>query len=497
MSFVDEMNFKTAENDVYFFTTEILGLELKQFHKQWLHNLLNHKRTLNICSRDHGKSFISSMAFPLWTTLFSPEQILTPQVSNCDTLIISNSLDQSQMLIDRIKTIIENTEILNSLNWSRGNKNLIELNEKDNHNKIESRSFGSSVRGMHPLICVIDDPLSENSSMTADAIEEFFFSSISNLCHAEAILSVIGTRFSATDLYSKLMEPERAYKLAVYPALNSANEPLWPERYSYENLMKKRAEIGSYAFAREFMCEPMSDDDSIFPRDLLKSCLSKDYTFETESDGKSRYLISVDFAIGTTSSSDYSVVTVLKDDREGNISIVDIWREKGKEYDVQIDAIRDRYERFDPVQIHVENNVFQAVFQQILAKEHLPVVGIPTTKQGKENNTFLLRSLMENNKITLPYGNTITRKMIDELMFELGSFGYRNDKLQGLGKNDDMVMSLIIGTKGVTNFSGGSVSGKAGGFSKADNILDINFDMQNNKFNSPWDSNLISGLGIK
>jgi len=497
MSFVDEMNFKTAENDVYFFTTEILGLELKQFHKQWLYNLLNHKRTLNICSRDHGKSFISSMAFPLWTTLFSPEQILTSQVSNCDTLIISNSLDQSQMLIERIKTVIENTEILNSLNWSRGNKNLIELNEKDNHNKIESRSFGSSVRGMHPLICVIDDPLSENSSMTADAIEEFFFSSISNLCHAEAILSVIGTRFSATDLYSKLMEPERAYKLAVYPALNSANEPLWPERYSYENLMKKRAEIGSYAFAREFMCEPMSDDDSIFPRDLLRSCLREDYIFETESDNESRYLISVDFSIGTTSSSDNSVITTLKDDRNGNISICDIWKQSGQTYDVQLDAIRERYKLFQPIQIHVENNIFQAIFEQILKKERLPVVGIPTTRQSKENNTFLLRSLIEDKKIIFPYGDVKSRKMIDDLMIELGAFGYRNDKLQGLGKSDDMVLSLTIGTKGITNFSGGSVSGKAGGFSKADNIMDINFDMQNNKFNAPWSSEIMQGLGIK
>ena len=491
------MNMATAKNDVYFFTTEILNLELQPFHRQWLDNLLHYKRTLNVCSRDHGKSFINSMAFPLWVTLFSPPQILTPQVSNCNTLIISNSLDQSQMLVDRIKTTIEETEILNSLNWSRGNKNLVELNEKDNHNKIESRSFGSSVRGMHPLVTIIDDPLSENSSMTSDAIEEFFFSSISNLCHAEAILSVIGTRFSATDLYSKLMEPERGYKVAVYPALNSKDEPLWGNRYTYDHLMKKRAEIGSFAFAREFQCEPMSDDDSIFPRDLLKSCLRNDYIFETESDNESRYLISVDFSIGTTSSSDNSVITTLKDDRNGNISVCDIWKQSGQTYDVQLEAIRERYEAFQPIQIHVENNIFQAIFEQILKKERLPVVGIPTTRQSKENNTFLLRSLIEDKKIIFPYGDVKSRKMIDDLMIELGAFGYRNDKLQGLGKSDDMVLSLTIGTKGITSFSGGSVSGKAGGFSRADNILDINFNMQNNKFNSPWSSDFINGLGIK
>lgn len=497
MNFIDEMNIATSANDVYFFTEEILNLDLEHFHRQWLYDFQHYHRNVVICARDHGKSTIGSLAFPLWVTTFSPQINPTDRIDNNDTLLLSNSLDQSQMLIERIKIMIEETEILQSINWTRGNKGLISINEKGNHNKIESRSFGSSIRGIHSRFVIVDDPLSESSSMKDSAIEDFFFSSLSNVAKNDSYISVIGTRFSHKDLYASLMEPERGYHISQYPALNSADEPLWKNRYSYDHLITKQKEVGQLPFAREFMCNPMDDSASIFPYELTKTCLNKDYILEKEGDGESRYLISVDFAIGTTSSADYSVITVLKDDRNGNIFVANIWRETKQEYDVQLEAIRERYKLFDPVQIHVENNVFQAIFEKILKKERLPVVGIPTTKQNKENNTFLLRSLMEDKKIILPYGDPESRAIIDELLFELSMFGYRNDKLQGLGKNDDMVMSLIIGTKGITNFSGGSVSGKAGGFSKADNILDINFNMQNNKFNSPWSSDYLNGLGIK
>ena len=497
MNFIDEMNLKTSENDVYFFTTEVLDLELMQFHREWLYNLTHFHRNLTLCSRDHGKSTICSLAFPLWTTIFSPQINPSDKIDNNDTMLLSNSLDQSYMLIDRVRVKIEETEILQSINWTRGNKGRIEINEKGNHNKIESKSFGSSIRGSHPRFTGVDDPLSERSSMTDDAINDFFFSSLSNMVKHDSYLNVVGTRFSFKDLYALIMEPERGYNISQYPALNSADEPLWPQRYSYDSLMAKRAEIGALPFAREFMNNPMDDSNSIFPNELSKACLNRDYTFETETDGESRYLISADFAIGTTATSDYSVVTTLKDDRQGNISIVDIWKETGKKYDVQIQAIKDRYEAFEPIQIHVENNVFQAIFEQLLKDDNLPVVGIPTTRQKKENNTYLLRQLMEDLKIIFPYGDTRSRKMIDELVFELSMFGYKNGKLQGRGAHDDMVMSLTLGTKGITGFSGGSVTGKAGGFSKSDDIMGIDFNLKPDSFNSPWTSDLMSGLGVK
>lgn len=497
MSFIDEMNMKASSNDVYFFTEEVLGLEVKHFHKRWLHDLTHHHRNTIICSRDHGKSTICSLAFPLWTTIFSPQINTADKIDNNDTIILSNSLDQSHMLMDRIRVMIEEVDILQSVSWIKGNKGKIGISEKGNHNTIESKSFGSSIRGLHPRFVIVDDPLSERSSMTDDGILEFFFSSLSNVAKNDSYISVIGTRFSYKDLYSVLSEPERGYNVSTFPAMDANDNPLWPERYSYEHLMGKRAEVGALPFSREFMCIPMDDSASIFPGTLTESCLNKSYSFETEGDGESRYLISADFAIGTTATSDYSVVTTLKDDLNGNISIADIWRETGKEYDVQINAIRERYERFNPVQIHVENNVFQAIFEQILKKERLPVVGVTTKRQDKENNTYLLRSLMENQKIILPYGNEYTRKIIDELKFELSMFGYKNGKLMGKGAHDDMVMSLTIGTKGMVDLGGVVTDGKIGSYTKPDSILGMNFDYNPTDFASPWNSTFIEGLGIR
>ena len=54
MSFIEEMNMAASANDVYFFTEEVLTLELKNFHREWLYNFQNYHRNVVICSRDHG-----------------------------------------------------------------------------------------------------------------------------------------------------------------------------------------------------------------------------------------------------------------------------------------------------------------------------------------------------------------------------------------------------------------------------------------------------------
>ena len=496
-SFISQMNMRASANDVKFFTEEILEYTVMPFHEEWLNNLTNYHRNVFISPRDHGKSTIVSLAYPLWVQIFSPIINPTDKPGNYDVMLISNSLDQSTELISRIKVKIEDTEILQSINWSRSNKSEIRIEEKGNHNRITSKAFGSSIRGAHPFVCVVDDPLSEKSTYSNEYIEEFFFSSLSNMMKNDAYLSVVGTRFSYNDLYSLLMEPERGYQISEWKAFmdDDYSIPLWPERYSKENLLSKRREIGEFAFSREFMCQPIDDSTSIFPSDLVKGCIDTRITFESELDPDARYIIAQDFSIGTKTSSDYSVIIVLKDDLKGSLTIVDMWRENQVDYKEQIDALLELYNKFKPIKIFVENNVFQAVFQQILAKMFLPVIGVTTSRQSKERDIYKLHSLMENKILVLPKGDNRSRNMIERLELELLAYGYKNERLEARIGHDDCVMALAIAVYGATSFPTQINDGSMFVSGKTENILNIDRNLNINNFAAPY-SNIAAELGI-
>ena len=71
--------------------------------------------------------------------------------------------------------------------------------------------------------------------------------------HHTASISMFGTPFSYTDIFSLLASDEysEVYTVRNYPCLNQNNEPLWPSRWDYASLMQRKKEVGSLKFTRE------------------------------------------------------------------------------------------------------------------------------------------------------------------------------------------------------------------------------------------------------
>ena len=80
---------------------------------------------------------------------------------------------------------------------------------------------------------------------------------------------VIGTPMHQDDLYGDLAKnPQYAFKR--FPALDEQGRPLWPERYDRKRLAARKEEIGVIRFSREFGCDPIADDMSLFPSRLFR-----------------------------------------------------------------------------------------------------------------------------------------------------------------------------------------------------------------------------------
>tara|TARA_Y100001973_G_scaffold11446_1_gene15555 strand:- start:1130 stop:2278 length:1149 start_codon:yes stop_codon:yes gene_type:complete len=321
--------------------------------------------------------------------------------------------------------------------WAIGNITLT------NGNQILERSVGSQIRGLHPQEIIIDDPLKEFSMTGIQKVTDWFYGDMIPTLHHTASLRVIGTPFSYTDIYQQLSE-NAAYTVRTYPCLNALNEPLWPDRWNYEALMARKAEVGSLMFTREYMCVPISTGTSLFNPEHLDNAKNKDLVLKPLKREGYKYFIGVDPAISTDG--DYNVITVLEMDENENKSIVYIDRAKNVQFRENIQKVKLLNQVFRPEVILFETNTFAKSFTQELRQvADVNVHDFDTTRRKKQEIILNLQMTLENGKINFPYGNEESRKVSSLLIEEMSMFAItERGKFEGIGAHDDMVMSLAL-----------------------------------------------------
>ena len=456
------------KRDLAYFAEEILGMEISDHHKFWSRIVAKHKKLGIEAARDHGKSFMFSFAYVIWRLYYNwiPNYLLDskgfksiPRISI--GYIFSNTQDQSIKLLELVKREIEENPKLEHLIpadrdvWS---KTEIKVS---NGAIVRARGWGQSVRGAHPVWIVCDDCLNDESiysELQRMKQIDYFFSAVTPMLVPGGQLIVVGTPFHKEDLYQKLRE-NQAYHCFKSPALNESGQPLWPTRYSKEQLLARKQEVGSIRFSREYLCQAISDESSLFPEKILAQCF--DYEFEMprylepEERKQLRIYTGVDFAMSSTVGADYTVITTLGVDKYQNRWILDIRRKKGLGLTEQLREIEDVYRQYKPIKILAENNGFQRIFSDELVRNtDIPIEGFTTTagkKNSLEDGVPALQMLFENKKFVIARKTERDREKTDVLINELKAFTYVEGKLQGLGSHDDCVMSLWIANQAISS----------------------------------------------
>src|ERR1035437_8674723 len=133
------------------------GLSFPDHWREGENLLAAHSRLLLVASRDMGKSTQISNFYPIHRAGTTP---------GLQILIISYSETQSMRLISGIKDIIEHQDVLSPIllpeggeDWSKSALHL------KNGSRINSLTFGTSGRGGHYDLIIIDDPVKDYSGM--------------------------------------------------------------------------------------------------------------------------------------------------------------------------------------------------------------------------------------------------------------------------------------------------------------------------------------------
>jgi phage terminase large subunit-like protein len=408
-------------------------------------------------------SFYFSNAYAAWQ-LYRYKKPSTTRYSKRPTAASSNrgflfsfSLQQSVDLLEILKGTIEENEILKerlfpqstASNWSA--TNIVCRNGA----RLTGKGFGSSVRGAHPYWIIVDDGLKDNviySSLQRNKSTDYFHSVIMNMLVPGGQIIVVGTPFHAEDLYGDL-KTKNGWFVIEYPAIFPDGRILWPQRWSFKDLMDKKETQGSIIFSRENLCRPITNESSIFPMEILTRSLLRmeNYTLVDSREEFpikfSKVVVGCDFAISANVGADYAVFSVwgideLTDERW----LLHLYREKGVKFFEQMNVLRRINSRFRPDLIVMENNTFQQIFVETADTEGMPVIGHTTgiDKYDLKTGWPHLSTLFERGKIHIPIGNVYSQQVKDLIFQDLGSVAFTEKGLESVGSHDDISSSFWL-----------------------------------------------------
>lgn len=455
-------------------------------HLEWDKMIPRYDRMNILAARDHGKSFFWTLAYPIWKAGYNKPGSLG--------YIFSSTQPEAEKFLKMIKEeLLENEEFAHLIPYTRDRFWSAKEIKLRNGSVIRARGFGVKVRGGHPDWVVADDVL-DDEDIYSETIRrrnvDYFLSAIANMVpmqehvvrHKRSQLVVVGTPMHQADLYAALKETGE-YECRKYPARSKDGELLFPERYSEATLQRKRRELKSEArFAREFMCEPLSDEASLFPSHLFTGKTKSGEAVRIpyrlglpasywESKGFLRYT-GVDIAMSAETGGDYFVIFTVAVDPAGNRWIANITRKKGLSFQAQLDLIKDEYYLLKPETIMIEANQMQRVWaDEIVRETDLPVRKFFTTGVGgtqpaqpwKKGATSIavnknhldrgvpaMRISLENGKWRIPRGDDHAIEETDHWIGEMGAIGWIDGKVQSVGEHDDTVMACWMCNTAVT-----------------------------------------------
>jgi predicted phage terminase large subunit-like protein len=206
------------------------------------------------------------------------------QKVTCPAKVISNTVDEH-------KTIVYDIQV------------------EDNYN-----FFANNIL-VHNCI-LIDDPIKDHEEADSFAnrqkIWDWYTSTLYTRQRPGAGIVIVHTRWHEDDLVGRLLEKQKtnsgdAWQVLNFPAIaerdeehRKKGEALHPERYSLEELERKKEVIGSRDWSALYQQHPAPDEGQIFKREWFKY-------WTKEPDKFDKIILSWDMAFKDTKSSDYVV----------------------------------------------------------------------------------------------------------------------------------------------------------------------------------------------
>lgn len=450
----------------YFITTMLPKFRLGWRNIEWGNLTQLYPWSCYLCARASGKSFQWSYAFILWrlwsyTRPTAYRQDTIDNANRKETCYITNTFTLAKVQIAKVTEEIEANDLikekLNPYNKASIGETAIKT---ETGSTLHVRGKDSMIRGLHVGACLCDD-MPDESSLYSDEqrekLKELLKGTIEPIVEPYGYFLVTGTPYSSApnELYQILKADKRFYCFE-YPILFPDGRPLAPDRYTFEQILAKKEELGTIVFNREYLVVPISDTSTIFPYEyLMRSVIGMEtIRFASSIDDfpfkLTRVHIGVDFAVSGNIGADYTVYSVWGKDAMDNYYLLYYYRKRGMSHNEQVDKIVQLDRLFHPNKIRCEANGFQSILSGLAKERGLKNIEPFTTTEGNKKDLYTglpsLSAMFERGQIKCPYAIGETRQAVDLMFGEFSSITFRSDngKLEAASGHDDIALSSFL-----------------------------------------------------
>ena len=368
--------------------------------------------------------------------------------------LFSASIKQAVNRLEEIKEdMMRHPELRKQINERRSNKQKIQFT---NGAWIKATSVGASIRGEHPGVVALDDVLAEIGDLTIETVNDWFKKVVTPMLDPQSFLFVVGTPMAHTDLYHTQMLDKPSWKSGRWSAFPNWDDyqadpenvelvALWPDFRSTRFLLEQKLALeDDLAFTQEYLCKVVDDDAQVFKRGSVRKNIDMEAVISSSNQSDdSRYVIGFDPSHGI--GKDHTVLIVLRQDAEGIVHFVDMWRRNDFPPDKQADTIIEWCNRYGNPTVAAEDVGFQRLYETLLEQKGAIIDFHPSKASNKGLKQGLLnrlRTWFEQDKVNWPYGNIETRDKVNIIWHELDTHVWKGGEIVDVGKHNDTVMAL-------------------------------------------------------
>lgn len=246
----------------YFLPQVTTTNEIPAFHKEIFSIVKSCERVALAAPRGFAKSTIITKIYPLHSALFRRHKDIT---------IISAS---ENLASEHLRFIKRELEVNNKIRACWGDVKSEKWNETHmavTHAdgficNIRAKGAGGQIRGFRPDCIVLDDIETDDSCESEDQrkkLKNWIFKACLNTLMPGGKFCIIGTLIHPLSVLNDILKVPNGWTKKRYQAyidgVESAGNELWPAMWPHDKLQERKREIGSWAFASEYMNNPLMD----------------------------------------------------------------------------------------------------------------------------------------------------------------------------------------------------------------------------------------------
>lgn len=335
--------------------------------------------------RGHAKSTAVTHAVSLAVPLFGFRDYL---------LLVSDTEGQAVKFLGDIKMELQENELLQRefgiQDFIRDTEaeivfrcaaGLVNITAKGAEQKVR----GLKWNGRRPNFILVDDLENDELVMNKERrakLRNWFFSALLPAGSGDCLVRCVGTVLHLDSLLNRLLE-DPTWDHDCFAAHNQDfSQILWPEQFSKGRLQAIRAGYLAQGmpdkYSQEYLNRPIDDETAYFKRDW--------FTYWTPEEAKKplRKIATIDLAVSTKETADYTAIIVSGIDAQGKIHILEVLRGRWDSFET-VQRMFDVQEIHRPDIFCVEKGPLNRAFYPFLAAEmsrrslYLNLIDIPCT----------------------------------------------------------------------------------------------------------------------